>query len=119
MRLVADENMPGEIVRELRAAGHDVLWVAETNSAATDPDILRDATADSRLVITADRHFGDLAIRRRQPAIGIILVRWRDFDGADDEIASLVTKMVGELEPKFEGQLTVLSPKRVRHHSLT
>jgi predicted nuclease of predicted toxin-antitoxin system len=61
MRLLADENISGSVVQALRDRGHDVLAVNESMRGAEDTAILSQAQAESRLVITQDKDFGELA----------------------------------------------------------
>ena len=63
MRLFADENTPDVIVQWLRDAGHDVTWAAELQPGETDEAWLSVAEAEGRLLITADKDFGDLVFR--------------------------------------------------------
>jgi hypothetical protein len=60
-RLYANENFPLPVVVELRAAGHDVLTVAETGKAEQawpDEDVLEFAAHDDRAILTLNRkHF--------------------------------------------------------------
>lgn len=41
MRFLADENFPAASVRALRAEGHDVAAVGETQSGAEDSTVLQ------------------------------------------------------------------------------
>ena len=77
MRLLADENMEVASVAWLREMGHDVLWAAEDFPATPDADVLQRANAESRILITRDRDFGQLAFGERRVAHGIILLRLR------------------------------------------
>ena len=56
-RFTADENFPGTAVARLRAAGHDLLWVRETNPGARDDAILSDAVLHVRTILTFDKDF--------------------------------------------------------------
>ncbi len=61
MRIIANENITGSVIRQLRETGHDVLSVKETIRGANDADVLSQAQAEQRLVITHDKDFGELA----------------------------------------------------------
>lgn len=67
MRLLADENIPGDAVDALRAAGHDVVWIHTDAPGSTDPDVLALAQREGRIVVTFDKDFGELAWRTRLP----------------------------------------------------
>ena len=64
-RLYADEDFPWGAVQILRNWGHDVLTVQEAGRCgAADPDVLADATADARAVLTHNhRHYKRLHAR--------------------------------------------------------
>jgi hypothetical protein len=54
-RLYADEDFPLPVVKELRRFGHDVRTVQEAgraNKGIDDADVLADAVADRRAVLT-------------------------------------------------------------------
>ena len=58
-RLYADEDFPRPVVQMLRGLGHNVLTVQEAGRrGSTDPQVLADAGADSRAVLTHNhRHY--------------------------------------------------------------
>ena len=76
MKLKLDENLPAELLDELRAAGHEADSVREEGIAgASDPVVIERAKADGRVLVTFDKGIGDL--RAYPPALfqGIILLR--------------------------------------------
>ena len=58
----------------LRADGHDVVYVAELSPSITDEAALDLANGDKRILVTADKDFGELVFRLRQVAFGVLLV---------------------------------------------
>jgi hypothetical protein len=77
MRWLADECVDLALVNQLRGAGHDILYVAEVASGATDADMLRRARNDSRLLRTEDKDFGELRFRLKLAVPGPVLLRLR------------------------------------------
>src|SRR6266545_7350801 len=76
MRILADENVAGEIVEALRQRGHDVGWIRADAPGSADSEVLRRAASEERIVVTFDKDFGELAFRFRLPATsGIVLLR--------------------------------------------
>jgi hypothetical protein len=63
MRLLADENFPGDAVAQLKAAGHDVVWVRTAAPGITDSEIVAWAAREERIILTFDKDFGELAWR--------------------------------------------------------
>jgi predicted nuclease of predicted toxin-antitoxin system len=63
MRILADENFPGDAVTALREQGHDVLWIRTDAPGISDHEVLTHAQAEARILITFDKDFGELAFR--------------------------------------------------------
>ena len=59
MRILANENFPGDAVTALRQAGHDIAWVRVDAPGSTDVQVLQRADAESRILITFDKDFGE------------------------------------------------------------
>ncbi len=76
MRILANENFPGDAIAMLRQRGHDVAWIREDAPGSSDRQVLTRAEAEDRVLITFDKDFGELAFRAKLPASsGIILFR--------------------------------------------
>ncbi len=83
MRFLWNENIPGTVIRTLRSHGHDVVSAKESMAGNPDKLILERAQKENRLLVTQDKHFGELAFRAGLPArCGIILFR---LEGANPE----------------------------------
>ena len=76
MRFLANENFPADAVSQLKAAGHDIVWVRTAAPGMKDEDVLAWAAREARIVLTFDKDFGELAWRAGLPASsGIVLLR--------------------------------------------
>jgi len=76
MRLLANENFPAAAVNALREKGHDVTWIRTEAPGINDKSVLARAQRESRILITFDKDFGELAFRSLLPAAsGVILFR--------------------------------------------
>src|SRR6266700_2494339 len=116
MLLALNENISTTVTEELRRRGHDVLAVKESMRGANDPEILARAQAESRLVITQDKDFGELAYRRRLPAdCGIIHFR---LSGDDPDADNRRMIEVIESRNDWAGQFAVATDDRVRMRQL-
>ncbi|HUT36406.1 MAG TPA: DUF5615 family PIN-like protein [Planctomycetota bacterium] len=112
MRFLADESCDFGVVRALRAAGHEVLAVAELAPSAGDPDILRLALAAERVLLTEDRDFGQFVFAHGHRAHGVLFLRYpRAVRGI---IASNVVRLVSEEGSRLLGCFVVIQPGRVR-----
>jgi predicted nuclease of predicted toxin-antitoxin system len=77
VRILADENIDPFLVDWLRAQGHDVSSIRESARGTPDSDVLDAATREQRVLLTADKDFGDLVYRQGRPTAGVILLRFR------------------------------------------
>lgn len=112
MRLIANENISSTVVRILRERGHDVLAVKESMRGESDLAILARAQVETRLVVTQDKDFGELAFRYGLPAAcGIILFR---LSGANPEADNRRMVEVIESRPDWSGLFVVVTDIRIR-----
>jgi predicted nuclease of predicted toxin-antitoxin system len=112
MRLLADENMDALIVAWLRHTGHDVVWVAELSPAITDSEVLALAQAQSRIVLTNDRDFGEAVFRRGEASAGIILLRLRARLQLDR--LELVKAHWPAVQERAAGHFVVVTNRKIR-----
>jgi predicted nuclease of predicted toxin-antitoxin system len=75
VRWLADECVDASVVARLRRAGHDVLYMAEIAPAESDSAVIARAQQDKRLLLTEDKDFGELVIRRGYAVPGLVLLR--------------------------------------------
>jgi predicted nuclease of predicted toxin-antitoxin system len=112
VRLIADENVPGEAVAAMRQAGHDVTWIRTDAPGSSDADILDRAQREDRIVVTFDRDFGELAFRSGLPArSGVILFRLPVPKPA--QAAALIVATLASRDD-WAGHFSVVEPGRIR-----
>ena len=112
VRLLADENVPGETVTALSDAGFDVAWIMADNPGLSDDLVLARAQREERVVLTFDKDFGEMAFLSGLPSEGgIILVRVPlESPGA---ISSIVVAALKSRED-WVGNFSVVEADRIR-----
>ena len=112
MRFLADESCDFAAVRALRAAGHDVLAVAEALPQADDERVTDLAVRGRRVLLTEDKDFGQLVYADKRATAGVILIRFpaKARGGLGNAVVELVAAQGGQLARRF----VVLQPGRVR-----
>jgi predicted nuclease of predicted toxin-antitoxin system len=80
VKLLADECFDAFVVAGLRADGYDVLYVIEAARGAEDDAILQMGVEQERILLTEDKDFGELVVRLRLPAHGVLLLRMNPAD---------------------------------------
>lgn len=117
MRLLVDECLPGVVVAALEADGHDVVSAAQTAPGERDPDVLARSVSEGRVLVTADRGFGDLVLRRRLPSIGVVVLVLGESD-LRHVARACAERLAGLGESQLLGRLTILAPDRTRQRAL-
>lgn len=114
--LLADENVPRAVLDRLRADGWSVAAIAELAQGDSDAQVMARADYDSRVLITQDRDFGELAIARGLPVRGVVLLELERLSlSSQAERASVV---LSERRNALIGFFTVVEPARVRRRPL-
>ena len=116
MRLLANENLPLDLVDALRSAGHEVTWIRTAAPGLDDKSVLAKAVAEDRLLITFDKDFCELAFRQGLPITsGVILCRVSANSGMD-----AAEKVVAALNSRqdWPGHFSVIDERRVRMRRL-
>ena len=96
-RFYSNENVPIQVVAELRRFGNDVLTsldAGKANSAVPDSEVLEFAAAESRILLSHNRrHFLQLHRHRTTDHAGIVLCTFDpDFSGLAQRIHSAVAR---------------------------
>lgn len=112
MRILANENFPGDAVETLRNSGHDVLWIRTAAPGSDDPTVLARAQAENRILITFDKDFGELAFRSKLPASsGVILFR---INAPSAKYVAEVVARILDSREDWAGHFSVVDNRRVR-----
>jgi predicted nuclease of predicted toxin-antitoxin system len=114
MKLKLDENIPAELLDDLREAGHEADSVREEGIAgAPDPLVLHRATAEARTLLTLDKGIGDL--RRYPPSqfAGIVLLR-PPSTGRDATLRFARQHVPPLLTQSLAGRLVVVTERGLR-----
>ena len=112
LRILANENIPLDVVDCLRAAGHDVTWIRADAPGLDDIGVLAIAERERRTLLTFDKDFGELALRCRLPAeCGVILARLRPISSR--ALAETILAAVSS-RADWAGHFSVIAVGRIR-----
>ena len=115
MKFVADESVDYQIITRLREDGHEVIYIAETQSGASDNAVLTKANLQQAVLLTSDKDFGDLVFRQHLISSGIVLLRIAGL--SQERNAAIVAEAIRKHGAAMPGAFAVLTPRtiRIRH----
>ena len=112
MRFLADESCDFAVVRALRAAGHDVIAVAEVSPQLEDPTVLDITVREERILLTEDKDFGQLVYADGRATAGVVLFRFPARVRRD--LTKTVVQLVRRRGEKLKGRFVLVQPGRIR-----
>jgi hypothetical protein len=121
LRIIVDENVPGSVVRQLRADGHDVSWGCEFDKGVSDMVHTAMAAQERRVILTEDNDFAAIVFRDKLPVVGLVLVELHGFGRNTPLPGSLMPRVVDamrEIGDKAVGKVHVIEPANIRSRDL-
>lgn len=112
MKFVADESVDQPIVVRLRADGHTVIAVVETEPGISDGTVLEMANQEKCILLTADKDFGEIVFRENRLSFGVILIRLSGLTAIAK--ADVVGMAVKEHAERLVGTFAVLTKNNIR-----
>ena len=104
-RLYSDKNLPDKVVKLLEKEGFDVK---KAPFRSDDEEIAKEAKAEDRIILSFDRHFGNILLFPPGKYSGIVFVRIRP--PLIDTVFSSLMNLFKSVKPsEFKGKLFVLS----------
>jgi predicted nuclease of predicted toxin-antitoxin system len=114
MRFLFDQSADFRLISHLQELSHDVVAISRNYPPGlADEDILTIARTERRILVVADRDFGELIFHQRLVHAGVIFFR---LPGAQlqtkiDHLNRVLDEYAGELE---RGEFLVVTPGQIR-----
>jgi len=112
MRFLVDESIGNRFAELLKNAGYDVVFSGDAMPQVADEKVLSFSAYDKRVLITADKDFGNLVFKLKIHVNGVILFRVLTRDPEKR------LEMVKDILDKAEGKFIVVSEGRIRLREL-
>ena len=117
MKILADESVDFPIVKALRQLKYDITYIIELNPGIKDIEVLTIANSESRILLTADKDFGELVYRTSQENKGVVLFRLTGF--SNDEKIKIVINAFESYGKEFPDCFVVISNNQLRIRKIT
>jgi predicted nuclease of predicted toxin-antitoxin system len=112
VNFVADESLDLQIVKRLRQDGHIISYITEIQPGVTDDIVLNLANQEGRVLLTADKDFGELVFRLGRASFGVVLIRLSGL--VSSQKAEIVAHAINQYATDLLGSFTVITPQIVR-----
>ena len=116
MRLLIDERCSALLERSFRAAGADVVSVRSIAPGAADIDVMAIAFANERILVTHDYDLPELAVLKKAPCLGVVLIAYTASVTAEEVARSIA--LVFEHAGRIIGHVCIIEGERVRFRAL-
>jgi len=104
------------IIRALIEDGYDIRCIRLDAPGISDIEVMRYAHKDTRVILTFDLDFGELAVKDQvYPSAGIILLRLHQMN---PPLMAEYTRGVIRSRQDWEGHISVIENDRVQMRSL-
>jgi predicted nuclease of predicted toxin-antitoxin system len=114
MKFLLDQSADFRLIPHLRQLGHDVQVISRNYPAGLpDTDVLAIAREEQRILIVADRDFGELIFHHGLAHVSVIFFR---LPGArlQAKIEQLTTVLTDHAEELERGEFLVVTPSQIR-----
>jgi predicted nuclease of predicted toxin-antitoxin system len=114
MRFKLDENLPAELLVDLRLAGHDAETVPDEGiTGAPDSVVLEKVRSEGAVLLTMDKGIADVRTYAPQDYAGIILFR-PSTSGRGAVLAFVRRHLPAVLRADLAGHLLVVTDRSIR-----
>lgn len=116
MKLLANAHISRLIFDFLVHEGNDCVHAELVKPGMPDPQLLEMSVREQRIILTADKDFGELVFQRMLPAVGVVLLRLRAVTESDR--LALFVGHWPRVRPVMHGHFVVVTNRRVRRTPL-
>jgi len=112
LRFLVDVGVGKQVEKWLKEKGYDVKAVRDINPRAKDIEILKLAIAESRMIITMDKDFGELIYKSGKSHCSVLILRLENATG--DTKVKLIERILSKYSNKIWKKFCVFQNGRLR-----
>ena len=114
MKFKIDENLPTEVLSDLRAAGHEADSLPDEGLAGVPDSIVLDRVQrEGRILLTLDKGIADIRAYPPERYAGIVLFR-PHISGRGEDLTFVRQRLATILKLDFTGHLLIVSERNIQ-----
>ncbi len=117
MTFIADKSLDAPIIKRLRKDGYSIISISELAPGISDDEVLEIANRESRILITADKDFGEPVFRLKRITSGVVLVRLMGL--SLEEKVNTVSQFIPLHYEELKAAFTVITQSTFRIRKLS
>ncbi len=116
MIVVADENIPQQLIEKLRSNGFEVLSIRDTYRGIHDGKVIEIVKSLQGVLLTEDKDFGEWVFVHGIKGLSIILLRYgkNEFDEILDSVLKVLLRWETPPRPLF----VTITRKKIRRRQI-
>ena len=119
MNFLIDNSVSPLVAERLREAGYDAVHARDYGLQAADDEIIFDrATAEDRVVVSADTDFGTILAENKATKPSVILFRGKSPRRPEVQARLLIVNLTSIIDLLDQGSIIVFEDGRLRSRAL-
>lgn len=114
--ILADENIPLNIITALRQNHIEVYSIYESDRGITDEAIIDLSLRPPRVILTEDKDFGEWVFAHQIKSISVVFLRYQYAQ--EEAITEILTDLVKQKGQHLFGKFITISIDKIRYRTI-
>ncbi len=114
--ILADENIPHDIIEALRNNDISVHSVYESNRGITDEKVIELSKNPPQIILTEDKDFGEWVFAHNAKSISVIFLRYSFTE--QSVITNILVNLIKKEKENLFGLFVTVTTEKIRYRSI-
>lgn len=114
--ILADENIPSDLIDRLRDEGIEVYSIYESSRGVTDESIIELSKNPPRIILTEDKDFGEWVFAHDARSISVIFLRYSFLE--QSKITDILVNLIKKENENLFGLYVTITTEKIRYRSI-
>ncbi len=114
--ILADENIPAQMITSLREVGIDVYSIYEQNRGISDYEIIELSKNPPRIILTEDKDFGEWVFAHGVRSISVLFLRYHYKE--ESIITTILKELITKKRDALLGMFITVTSNKIRYRMI-